>query len=69
VIKQVETVLGLEGLSPHDFRRTLLTDLINSGTPVNIAQAIAGHANAQTTLAYAEIADAEEMRHRAKLSY
>ena len=69
VIKQVENVLGLEGLSPHDFRRTLLTDLINSGTPVNIAQAIAGHATAQTTLAYAEIADAEEMRHRAKLSY
>jgi len=43
--------------------------MINAGTPVNITQASAGHANPQTTLHYAEIADAEEMRTRAKLNY
>lgn len=69
IVKDLETGLGLGGLSPHDFRRTLLTSLINEGTPINVAQAIAGHANPQTTLHYAEIADAEEMRTRAKLAY
>ena len=69
VLKPVEAALGLEGLSPHDARRTVITDMIESGTPVNVVQAFVGHANAQTTLGYAKRHDAETLRAKIKLSY
>lgn len=54
---------------PHDARRTLITGLLNAGTPLHVAQAQARHASGQTTLGYAKVADAEEIKGRAKLDY
>ncbi|MFF2065022.1 tyrosine-type recombinase/integrase [Streptomyces sp. NPDC058200] len=36
--------------TPHDFRRLLATELVNSGLPVHIGAALLGHLNLQTTL-------------------
>jgi integrase len=38
--------------SPHDMRRTLITNLLNKGVNPRITQAVARHANVQTTMRY-----------------
>ena len=35
--------------TPHDFRRLLATNLVNSGLPIHIGAALLGHVNLQTT--------------------
>ena len=55
--------------APHDARRTLLTDILNNGGSVADAQFIAGHSNPQTTLRYAKVSDAKEVKGRIKTSY
>lgn len=71
VIKKVESIIGLEGLSPHDARRTVITNLLNNGASVSDVQFVAGHVNPQTTLGYAQIKDAKEVAGRIskKLGY
>ena len=54
---------------PHDARRTLLTNLITSGTPLPDAQFIAGHAAGATTMHYAIVRDATDVKGRVKLNY
>lgn len=55
--------------APHDARRTLITNLLENGVSVADAQAQAGHANPQTTLGYAQKADALTRKGRLKVSY
>jgi len=38
--------------SPHDMRRTLITNLLDKGVNPRITQAVARHANVQTTMRY-----------------
>jgi integrase len=59
--------LGLES-KPHDARRTLITEVIRRAD-VSSAQAIAGHARAETTLGYAQGVEVDELRKKLKLSY
>lgn len=66
VVKQVEIALDIQGLSPHDARRTLITNGLNNGASVSDMQFIAGHANPQTTLNYAQVKDAKEVAGRVK---
>lgn len=54
---------------PHDARRTLITNALAAGTSVADAQFMAGHANPSTTLGYAVIKDANEVKGRLKLPY
>ena len=55
--------------TPHDGRRTLITGLLNAGTALHDAQFIAGHANGSTTMGYAKVKDAKEVKGRVKLNY
>jgi integrase/recombinase XerD len=44
---------GLPGLfSPHSFRVTVVTDLLNQNVPLEDVQYLAGHANPTTTRVY-----------------
>ncbi len=55
--------------SPHDARCTLITELLRTGTPLADAQAQAGHSQGQTTLHYAQAADARQGRQKGRLRY
>ncbi|PJF39106.1 MAG: hypothetical protein CUN54_09450 [Phototrophicales bacterium] len=55
--------------SPHVARRTLLTELLKNGTSLPDAQFIAGHAHGSTTMHYAKVADALEVKGRLRVSY
>ncbi|MEV8535830.1 site-specific integrase [Streptomyces sp. NPDC051211] len=52
--------------SPHDFRRTFVTDAIMNGLPPHIAQVLCGHKSLDTTMGYKAIYPAETIEaHRA----
>lgn len=64
VLSLSSTRAGIGHLSAHDLRRTHITLALNSGAPLQDMQAQAGHANAATTLLYAQPADAKSRRLR-----
>lgn len=69
VFKRTAAKCGLEKFSPHDARRTLLTEMLATGTPLHETQEQAGHERGDTTLLYAQAADAEKRKEDAKLRF
>lgn len=68
--EQVRRICAASGdFKPHDARRTLLTRMLLSGTALPDAQYTAGHKNPQTTLGYAIVKDAREVKGRIRLDY
>lgn len=69
VVKATEKRAGVEHFSPHDARRTLITELLANGTPLADAQAQAGHSQGSTTLRYARAADARRRRRQGRVRF
>jgi integrase len=68
VVKRTEKISGVK-FSPHDARRTLITEALATGAPLADVQAQAGHKNESTTLRYAKPIDARHRRERLRLRY
>lgn len=52
IIQKRAEQASVAALSPHDFRRTFITDLLNSGADILTVQNLAGHASPSTTSRY-----------------
>ncbi|WPC40942.1 tyrosine-type recombinase/integrase [Clostridium sp. JS66] len=53
----------LYNLTPHQFRRTLATDMLSKGTNINIIRDVLGHSNCSTTdRYYADVKDKERAK-------
>lgn len=68
VVKETETKTGVK-FSPHDARRTLITEALIANVPLAEVQSQAGHAQASTTLRYAKASDAKSRRTIMRLRY
>jgi integrase len=55
--------------APHDARRTIISDLLESGTYIGDVRVIARHRSESTTLRYAKSHDTKVIKNRAKLGY
>jgi len=52
ILKERAAKAGLGDLSPHDCRRTFISDLLDAGVDISTVAALAGHSQVQTTAKY-----------------
>ena len=52
ILKKRAEAAGVESFSPHDFRRTFCSDLLDAGIDIVTVQKLAGHSSPVTTAKY-----------------
>lgn len=55
MLKEISKSSGIQNVHPHRFRRTLATNLINHGMPIQEVATILGHDKIETTMEYVYI--------------
>lgn len=55
IVKKIGKRAGVEKVHPHRFRRTLATDLVRKGVPIQDVARILGHSDLRTTQVYVSL--------------
>jgi len=55
MLRKIGKEVGVEKCHPHRFRRTLATNLLRKGMPLQEVQLVLGHTKVETTLIYCEV--------------
>lgn len=65
ILKRLGAKSGVEKVHPHRFRRTMATNILNKGMPIEEVKEILGHSKLDTTMIYCEI-NKENIKHHHK---
>lgn len=57
MLRKLGSAIGIKGVFPHKFRRTIATKAIDKGMPIEQVQHMLGHTKIDTTLEYAMVDD------------
>ena len=68
VVRTIRRASGV-AFSMHSLRHSFITTLLNNGTPIHVAQHLAGHAKITTTAGYLALTDADVRREIQKMSF
>lgn len=55
ILRKIGETAGVDHVHPHRFRRTIATNIINKGMPVQEVQQMLGHSKIDTTMIYCKI--------------
>lgn len=62
ILRRMGKSTGIEKVHPHRFRRTMATNILNKGMPIEEVKEILGHVKLDTTMIYCQI-NKENVRH------
>jgi site-specific recombinase XerD len=68
IVRTIRRASGVE-FSMHGLRHSFITTLLNNGTPIHVAQHLAGHAKITTTAGYLALTDTDVRREIQKMSF
>lgn len=66
ILRRLGRETGIEKVHPHRFRRTMATNILNKGMPIEEVKEVLGHAKLDTTLIYCQIRRENVMHHHRK---
>ena len=55
ILRRLGRCTGIEKVHPHRFRRTMATNILNKGMPIEEVKEILGHVKLDTTMIYCQV--------------